>query len=333
MKVFFRYLIFTVLLILFSCRPSSQLDIDLSEVDYNPLTIKRYEKALFGIDTDNIREGLENIRYEFSFFMPEKIDTFDIISIRNYITDPSLRQSYLDIDSLFADLSDIEDALNNALKHMKYYFPEHSISAVYSYVSGFDFEHPVKFADSVLIIALDMYMGKNYYFYPMIGIPRYLSYSMRKEYIVRDCMEEIIRNIYPERISGQTFLDKMIYEGKVLYFLDATLPNKHDTIKIVFTNQQLEWCKRNEGNVWGFFIDQNFLHIHERNIINRFMNDGPFTPSFAKESPARTGAFIGWQIVRSFMDNNRDVTIKELFELDDAQKILNNSRYRPPRPR
>lgn len=333
MKVFLLLIGVLSVSLLLSCRQPSQLDVDLSEVDYEAIHIKRYEEALFSIHTDSIKEGLERIRDDFSFFIPEVIDSFDIMSIRQYISDPTLRQAKADIDSIYPSVLPIEYELNKALKYLKYHLPEVEITQAYTYISGFDFELPIKVADPVIIIALDMYMGSDYYFYPMIGIPRYLAYSMREPYIVRDCMEELARELFPENIAGQTFLDKMIYEGKVLYFIDATMPFADDTLKIVFTETQLSWCQRNEGNVWGFFIDQNLLHKSERNIINRFMNDGPFTPSFAKESPARTGAYIGWQIVRSYMNNNKDVTLKELFLKDDSQELLNNSRYRPPRAR
>jgi uncharacterized protein YjaZ len=60
------------------------------------------------------------------------------------------------------------------------------------------------------------------------------------------------------------------------------------------------------------------------------MTDGPFTSGFAEESPARTGSWLGWQIVKDYMDNN-DVTLKELLKDTDSQKILEKSGYKPSR--
>ena len=58
------------------------------------------------------------------------------------------------------------------------------------------------------------------------------------------------------------------------------------------------------------------------------MDDGPYTPSFEEASPARTGAYVGWQIVRAYMTKNK-VKVKELFMTKDSQMILNNSKYKP----
>jgi len=324
------FIIGTISLLFFgSCKNSKRPEIDLSAITYKDIEIKRYEDALFSIDIDSVRKGLERIRPEFGFFIVEDLDTFDIISIRNYISDPTLKQTYSDIETIFPNIRKLEYDLNKSLKYLKYHYPKINITSIYTYISGFDFEHPIKFVDSVIIIALDMYMGSDYYFYPMIGLPKYLSYSMSKEYIVKDCMEEIARSLLKENIASQTFLDKMLLEGKVLYFMDAVMPDVHDTIKVVFTESQLEWCRRNEDNMWSFFIDQGFLYNNDRNIITRFMDKGPFTPSFANESPARTGAWVGWQIVKAFMKNNPDVSLIELFDKDDAQMILNKSKYKP----
>jgi hypothetical protein len=39
--------------------------------------------------------------------------------------------------------------------------------------------------------------------------------------------------------------------------------------------------------------------------------------------------WAGWQIVKSCMKNNKDVTLQQLMGDQDAQKILNKSKYRP----
>ena len=45
------------------------------------------------------------------------------------------------------------------------------------------------------------------------------------------------------------------------------------------------------------------------------------------ESPGRIGVWIGWQIVRSFMNNN-EVSLQQLMTLD-AKEIFERSKYKP----
>ena len=46
------------------------------------------------------------------------------------------------------------------------------------------------------------------------------------------------------------------------------------------------------------------------------------------ESPGRIGQYIGWQIVRSFMENNPKVTVQQLIKMD-AKTIFEQSKYKP----
>ena len=59
------------------------------------------------------------------------------------------------------------------------------------------------------------------------------------------------------------------------------------------------------------------------------MNDGPFTSEVSQDSPGRLGTWVGWRIVESYMNNNEQVTIQQLLDNEDAQNILENSKYRP----
>ena len=51
--------------------------------------------------------------------------------------------------------------------------------------------------------------------------------------------------------------------------------------------------------------------------------------AYGKESPGRLGLWVGWRIVDSYMTNNKDVTLIELMGEGDAQKILEESFYKP----
>jgi uncharacterized protein YjaZ len=45
------------------------------------------------------------------------------------------------------------------------------------------------------------------------------------------------------------------------------------------------------------------------------------------ESPGRVGQWIGWQIVRSFMQNNK-VSMQEMIKMD-AKELFEKSKYKP----
>jgi uncharacterized protein YjaZ len=92
---------------------------------------------------------------------------------------------------------------------------------------------------------------------------------------------------------------------------------------------QMEYCKKNEFNVWSYFAAQKLLYTTDQAEIMKFTADGPFTSALSKESAPRIGYWTGWQIIRQYMKNNPEVTIQQLVTETDAQKVLVKSKYKP----
>ncbi len=46
-------------------------------------------------------------------------------------------------------------------------------------------------------------------------------------------------------------------------------------------------------------------------------------------APGRLGIWLGWRIAESYMEHNETVTLQELMAEGDAQKILEESYYKP----
>jgi uncharacterized protein YjaZ len=101
-----------------------------------------------------------------------------------------------------------------------------------------------------------------------------------------------------------------------------------ENIKIGYSQEQIDWSKKNEANIWAFFIQNNLLYNADYYKIRSFITEAPTTKGF-KNSPPRMTEWIGWQIVKSFMENNKNISIKDLLNLNDAQKILKDSKYKP----
>ena len=119
----------------------------------------------------------------------------------------------------------------------------------------------------------------------------------------------------------------MIYSGKLLYLKDMIIPFKTDAQKIGYTQQQLDWVTVNQEQIWQYFIEKELLYSTDSKLPNRFINPAPFSKFYLaeidNESPGKVGQFVGWQIVKAYMDNN-DVTLTELLNTP-AQTVFNKS--------
>ncbi len=334
MKIF-KYLI--IIVALASC-DKNRLKIDVSKVDIKAIKIERMEQELFGANPDNLSVVSPQLYSKYGAFYARYVsnivgrggvsDSTVLFNLKQFITDKDMSQIYSTIKSLYPNLNETENQLTKAFKHYKFYFPDKNIPKVVTVISALNYS--VAASDSTLGIGLDMYMGQKNKIYDMTEFPMYKRRIMEKEFIACDAMKGWITSEFNDMPMGKgDFLSQAIGFGKIMYLLDATMPETADSIKIGFTQKQLDWCKKNEENMWKYFIENKILFSTDPSEYSKFFTDGPFTASFKGDSPARVGYWVGWQIVRNFMSNNPDITINKLIEELDAQKILNKSKYKP----
>ncbi|MBE9469447.1 MAG: gliding motility lipoprotein GldB [Bacteroidetes bacterium] len=330
--------IFTLLivcsLVTISCK-RNKFDVNVSKIKID-LKVNRFDNELFSINKDSIDYYIPKIEKKYGKFF--QLFNYKIINIggtenRNYsdylkgfLSDFTISNVYKETEKVFQDIDDVEDDLTEAFKHYKYYFPQNNIPKIYTYISGFN--QSIVTDENLLGIGLDKYFGKKNAFYERLQLPVYLRYKMDEKFIVSDCMQAWAITEFPNNDSVDNLLSHIIYRGKIQYFIDAMLPNTPDSIKIAFKTSQLDWCNKNEKRMWIFLIENNLLFSSDYMEIKRYTDPGPFTSGFSRESPARIGIWMGWQIVKSYMDNN-NVTLKELMLNNDGQKILNQSKYKP----
>ena len=296
------------------------------------VTIDRYEKDLFSIPEDSLQHGLEEMKEKYSFFYDEDQlkDSMSLIVMKQYLNDPTIKSLHAEVMKQYRDIRGLEMDLTRMFRKIKYYLPDWQVPKVYTYVSGGDIQFPIKYAENNLVIALDMYLGQDFPVYSMWGVPDYVTNRMTPEYLIVDCAREIARAyIESMAVEPKTLLDYMIYNGKLLYFSDLVVENREDSVKIGYSAPQYYWADKNQGNVWGFFIEHNLLYTTEFRDINKFIGEGPFTSAFSRTSAPRVGSFIGWQIVRAYMSRNKDINVETVLKNTNSQEVLNKSGYKP----
>lgn len=316
-----KYLIVLLsVLMLASCKKESQVEQQISEIDID-FIIERFDKAFYKANESD----LPKLKDAYPFMFPKTYpDTFWVERMNDTLQQELLAESV----STFEDLNDEKLEIEQLFQHLTYYLPEFSTPRVITTTSSVDYRNKVIVTDTIVLISIDTYLGTDHKFYD--GIQNYLKQNFNKEQIVVD-MAEAYAKKYAYQLERKTFLDEMIYHGKLLYFMDMMIPFKTDAEKISYTKEQLEWSKNNEFFIWNHFIDKELLYSTDSKLPSRFINPAPFSKFYLEiidnESPGRIGRFIGWQIVRSYMENN-DVSLKEMLT-EEPVNIFKNSKYKP----
>jgi len=292
--------------------------------------IHRYGEALFELDTSQLQAGLKSIRNEFGVFLGTDLDNAENIQqIYDFVSDTQLISIYQKTIAVYPDLADVEADLSSAFRHFLYFFPGTKLPQVYTYISDMYFEKPVLQTDEAIVIALDVYLGSDFPLYQQLGLPFYKVRCMEPVNLPVDVMKSLYYNEVTAKSQKRTLLDRMIESGKILLYLDAVLPTTPDSVKICYTAKKMEWARQNEENIWAFLVGNKLLYNTDYKTQTKLIQDGPFTTGFSNESPSRLGIYIGWQILNSYARRHPKVSLSQLLQIADSQKILQESGYKP----
>lgn len=326
----FAILLLGLLFLFPRCRQKPHYEAGISDIRLEKVTIRRYEELLFSLDPYRLREEIRPHAETFQFFLGDAID--DPLAMQQlfaYVTDPLLQELYQETKEVWPELTGLEEDLTRAFRYYRAHFPDEPIPQLYSYVSGIDYKLPIKYAGNHAAIGLDNYLGSDCPHYGKIGIPAYQVMTMEPDFVPLDMMKILAEvHLQEEPYEPETLLDFMIYEGKMLYFLDCMFPRAPDSLKAAYTGDQLRWMQEGKGMVWSYFIDNELLFSTDRQMISRLVGEAPFTSVFGRGSAPRTASWTGWQIVREYMRRHPEVSLPELLGMHDANRILHESRYR-----
>ena len=317
MKKYF-FLTFVFSFFLFSCDKKNKIEKAVEEIPVE-INVVRFEKAFFETSPND----LGKLKLQYPFFFPVGND--DSVWIEK-LQNPQWRELYTEVEKKYSDFDAETTKIEELFKHIKYYFPQTKIPKVYTIISEMDYQNKVIYANNMLVISLELYLGKNHKFYEF---PDYLKQNFEQNQILPDIATSFSKGkIVPP--TDKTFLSQIIYVGKELYIKDLLLPEYNDSDKIGYTPEQITWCQENEGYMWRYFVEKKMLYDTDQKLLARFANPAPFSKFYLEidnESPGRVGSWIGWQIVRSFMENN-EVSLQQVLQMD-AKEIFEKSKYKP----
>ena len=331
------------LLLLFACNNKKSTP-EVSGIKAD-ISIERFEKDFFSLDSNNLGAGMFDLYAKYPVLLPIFIQNIigaaDSNGIRMF-----LRLNYplyLDAEKEFPNLDKVREQIEQAYRFVKYYFPAYNIpsslktvvgppDALAQMVNGD--QTPDFLGPDFIGISLQFYLGKDYpiyndEFFVNNVAPQYRSRRFSKEYIAADAMKLVVDDLFPDKSKTMPLLEQMVQKGKQWWLLDKFLPNEPDTVKTGYTQHQLDWCAANEGLIWAYMVKNEDFRSNNPATIQTYLGEGPFTNVFSPEdSPGNIGQWIGWQIVKKFVESNPTIKPGDLMNTPAAQ-IIEEAKYKP----
>jgi hypothetical protein len=321
-------------------------DPDVSDIKME-IPVERFDQQFFSLDTTNLNTSLVRLREKYPSLLPVFLG--NILGLNDssvYKGVPRfLQQNKFIADSvnkIFKNTNEIKNDFEQAFRYVKYYFPEYKIPQIITIIGPVDLLAetangeltPDFLGKDFLGISLQFYLGKEFsmyhdpYFVANVA-PEYRSKRFDKKYIVADALKLITDDIFQDKSKGMGLIEQIIEKGKQWWLLDKFMPAVADSIKTGYTQNQILWCKENEGMIWNAIItNEKNIYTTDPVAIQTYIGEAPFTQVMPPASPGNIGPWVGLQIVKKFAEKNMGMKPEELMKTD-ATIILDQAKYKP----
>lgn len=240
---------------------------------------------------------------------------------------PSFDTLLLETKRIFGDGSLLRADFELAFTNLKHYYPDSHIPEVQTAITGLSSDLVV--TDSVIVVSLDYYLGPAGKYRPELY--QYLLTRYEPEDIVPSCL--LIMGISPglnkTRLDDKSVLADMVAYGKAFYFAKHMLPCVPDSVFLWYTAEEMEGARKNEDLIWARLIEDEVLFTTSHLVKQRYLGERPKTLEVGEKCPGRIAQWVGWQIVNAYMSSHPEVTLPELMDMEDAQLLFRESRYKP----
>lgn len=230
-------------------------------------------------------------------------------------------------DSVYPSLAPIEDALGftvaasrNKGLHLK---ATRFAAVVYGRPES------IMFVDSVMLIALNHYLGADYEGYS--HWPLYRRLAKTPVAMPYDIAEALVATAYPYSApeADNTLFANMLYQGALTYAKLLTVKDANLADALGYDEETLRKLDNTQQEMWRTFVARRLLYDTSSRTIDRFILPSPVLRIEELEWPARAGRYIGYRIVESYMRHFPDTSLAFLLspEFYLSSDVLRESGY------
>jgi len=318
-----------ICLISFSCQQTCKDNIDVNSSKMT-LKVSHLEKELRACKTpEEIRKFTVNHPSFTDYLMKTTFPTPEIMEnqLLDMATNKEITPLFDEVNKVYGDFSKYDEQFLNLFKHIEHYYPDFKAPEINTLVSGFGGIDMAQGQD-VVFIGLDYYLGEKATFKP-VDFPEYILkyyYPENLTYKLALLMSKRFNASSPEDL---TLLSYMIFYGKAMYFVSQVLPCTDEAKLAEYTPEEFTAVNEYSNFIWQHFVTKQLFYETNRMTITKYVDERPFTSEVADKCPGRVGRWLGYQIVKKYMETHPDVTLNQLMENMNSKQIFEESKYRP----
>ena len=279
------------------------------------------------IDLKRIRVGVDSLS-------AGQRDSATAFQLGGLLADSAMTLLVDSVEKIYPKGEDIRNRLEPVIKRYHFYFPEVEVPALYTHINGYDPSGNPATIDQFfpgpgfLSIGLHYFMGKDFAWYSP-NIPKYIKQRFTPAYLdVMLAHELAAGTVQPLDPTTQTsLLEAMVQQGIQHYVVEKLLPLAPDSMIMLYNDMEIAWAFNFEQSLFKDVAQKMFES--DMMVKRKMLGENAFTSSYSEDSAPRIGAFLGWRIVQSYMKSNPEVSLFDLVQETDFEKIYRESKYKP----
>ena len=303
------------------------------------LPIERLDQVLFNMDTLDIKDSLLGMNTQYPFISEVLLQQMLAIDSNNSETGllsflNVYRPIFTAVQKINAPAS-AHPQLQALFKYLHYYFPAYPLPKKIIYFIG-----PIDgFGNSIgsdyMAVGLQMFLGDTSTWYQSEQFqkyfPSYISRNFTPRFIPITAAKNLIQDIVPNSRVTRGLIIEMIEMGKRQFILKKVLPEANDDDLFGYSASQFAATMKAEQDIWSYLLKMNLIYSKDPKVARQLLSEGPFSIYFGNEIPGNVGVFIGYQIVKSWMEQQSQLDQSNLVALLQmpAEKIFTESKYKP----
>lgn len=314
------------------------IDVDLEGKSLNPA---RFDQDFFNCDWNNPQSVSElKTKYgNFSCLYVERIlnagpcdSATTIQMIQGFVGHSDFQDLKSEIEKNYPNerLDSLHEKILESSLRLQTLIPEMKLPKLIWMNSGFNIG--AYSTDEYLAVGLDFYLGKNNRITKSVPFPQYQKDDMNLSQLVPNAIKNLA---YYYLLKSDTIehendmLSEMIFHGKAHYLTWLSFEEIQDSTLMAWTTEQYTWTQGHQLNVWKEIARQEVLFSKNRVEVQRWFEYAPFTnaENVPQESAPQLGVYMGYLMVKNYMEKHPEITVEQLLKDDNAQRIL--QAYKP----
>lgn len=308
-----QFSLLVLLIGLFSCK-QDPYEVDLTRVKHKVVyqnLDSAFRYANINAQTQLIKEllhkdfDLTQFCFPYCLQVSTQTDSAFLTGLNRVHKQPYNRQIFLVLDKRDKWRSRTFTQIEAGLKRLRALAPKAPV-ATGVYFTYTQFAASAYSSSKSIVIGQERYLGAEH---PLISqLPAQQFYGwikegMAPEYATTDALLSwLSTNLL--KPTDENLASEMIRWGKLLAILEIISPEvpTHDILR--YTATDFDWASKAERGFWDYLVEQQYLFKSDQELLMNLLNEGPYTIGLPQESPDRMGRFLGYRMVKQYIEAN-----------------------------